>query len=275
MGAVVGVTQIALAASFAALVFSGRLASRLPAGIGLSLFAATITTVVIALGSSFPGTVGRVQDTTTTIAALMAAAIAARLASSPGQAFLTVVAALAVSTIITGIFFLLIGSFRLGNLIRFIPYPVMAGFLAGTGWLLVRGGMVVLTGAPLSFSALSGMAHAQRLFRWLPAVMGAIVALVAVRRWARPLIVPAAVIGGGLLFYAAFLVNGQSVAAARWGGWLLGPFPSGRLWHPWVTSALSKTNWRALLSQAALLPSLLAVAVIHLLMSCSSIELGV
>ena len=33
----------------------------------------------------------------------------------------------------------ILGSFRLGNLIRFIPFPVMGGFLAGIGWELSDG----------------------------------------------------------------------------------------------------------------------------------------
>ena len=29
----------------------------------------------------------------------------------------------------------------MGKLIRFVPYPVVGGFLAGTGWLLFKGGI--------------------------------------------------------------------------------------------------------------------------------------
>jgi len=33
------------------------------------------------------------------------------------------------------------GHLRLGSLARFMPYPVIAGFLAATGYLLVMGGL--------------------------------------------------------------------------------------------------------------------------------------
>ena len=42
----------------------------------------------------------------------------------------------------------MLGTFRLGNLARFIPYPVVGGFLAGTGWLLIKGGLRVAVGHP-------------------------------------------------------------------------------------------------------------------------------
>ena len=55
----------------------------------------------------------------------------------------------------TGVFLLVLVTCKLGRLIRFIPYPVVGGFLAGTGWLLVKGSLGVMTDLPLSFSQLS------------------------------------------------------------------------------------------------------------------------
>ena len=52
-------------------------------------------------------------------------------------------------TLLTGITFLVLGTFRLGNLVRFVPYPVVGGFLAGTGWLLLKGGIGVASSIEL------------------------------------------------------------------------------------------------------------------------------
>ena len=60
--------------------------------------------------------------------------------------FLTVIAATLVVTVLCGVVFLVLGRFRLGNLVRFVPYPVVGGFLAGTGWLLFKGGIYVASG---------------------------------------------------------------------------------------------------------------------------------
>ena len=46
-------------------------------------------------------------------------------------------AAISLTTLLTGLVFWLLGHFRLGGLVRFLPYPVVGGFLAGTGWLFV------------------------------------------------------------------------------------------------------------------------------------------
>ena len=38
----------------------------------------------------------------------------------------------------------------LANIVRFVPFPVMAGFLAASGWLLANGAMTVIVGTPLT-----------------------------------------------------------------------------------------------------------------------------
>ena len=50
-----------------------------------------------------------------------------------GGLFVTVSAALILSVVITGASCLAMGRFRLANLLRLIPYPVSAGFVAESG----------------------------------------------------------------------------------------------------------------------------------------------
>jgi SulP family sulfate permease len=42
-----------------------------------------------------------------------------------------------VTTLVTGLFLLLLGRLKLGNLVRYIPYPVTGGFFAGIGYIFV------------------------------------------------------------------------------------------------------------------------------------------
>ena len=59
------------------------------------------------------------------------------------------IAATLVVTVLCGAVFFALGKFKLGNLVRFVPYPVVGGFLAGTGWLLLKGGIYVASGVLL------------------------------------------------------------------------------------------------------------------------------
>ena len=60
--------------------------------------------------------------------------------------------ALSVSTLLTGILLYGVGALKLGQWLRFIPYPVVGGFLAASGILLITGGMEVVTQTELSLS---------------------------------------------------------------------------------------------------------------------------
>ena len=49
------------------------------------------------------------------------------------------------ATLLTGILLFSLGLARAGGAIRFIPYPVIGGFLSATGWLMVSGAVSVIT----------------------------------------------------------------------------------------------------------------------------------
>src|SRR5438874_11510081 len=145
-GAVIGAVEVVLAVSFAALVFGGYLVQFLPNGIGLYLVAGALTLAIMAWRAGGRGVVGSVQDAAAAVLAVVATNTAVNASGSLDQAFLTVVAATLVITLLAGVTFLVLGIFKLGNLVRYVPYPVVGGFLAGTGWLLAKGGVGVAAG---------------------------------------------------------------------------------------------------------------------------------
>jgi SulP family sulfate permease len=272
-GVIAGAIEVVIAVSFAALVFAGPLERHLPAGIGLAMFGGAVTLVALAVTSSLPVSVGSVQDTTAAILALVAAGIAA---SVPGERdLLDVALAIALGSVLAGVFFLALGTLKLGNLVRFMPYPVVGGFLAGTGLLLFRGGMGILTDAPLTLSTLDDLFRPELLPRWLPGVAFAVVVLVTMRRSGRPLMLPVVIAATIAVFYATLAATGTSLGEARTEGWLLGPYPEGALWRPWAWEALGDPSWGAILAQAGGVATALLVGVTALLLNVSGLELAV
>ena len=49
-----------------------------------------------------------------------------------------------VTSLVTGLLLLALGFFKLGNLVRYVPFPVVAGFSGGTGVVLAIGGIELL-----------------------------------------------------------------------------------------------------------------------------------
>jgi len=272
-GAVIGLVEVVLAVSFAALVYGGYLAQFLPNGIGLYLVAASLTLAILAWRAGSRGVVGSVQDAAAAVLAIVATNAALASFGSVDRAFLTVVAATLVVTLLTSVTFLLLGTFRLGSLARFIPYPVVGGFLAGTGWLLMKGGLRVAVGIDLEVRTLSKFIDSFALMRWVPAFGFGVILLVASRVVKRPLVIPAVIGIGFVVFAIGMLVTGSSLEEARTGLWLLGPFESTRLWEPWTFRAITGADWTAVLAQTPGIATAVFVAVLACLFNVGGVEL--
>ena len=140
--------QIAYCISFAALIFTGDLAGGFSLGLAGLIMGTVVTCVVIAVTSTFSPVVGGPDSPAVAVMSVLASSIAAALAAkgaSTDQIILNVLVALSVSTLLTGILLYGIGALKLGQWLRFIPYPVIGGFLAASGILLLTGGMEVVT----------------------------------------------------------------------------------------------------------------------------------
>ena len=66
---------------------------------------------------------------------------------------------LGLSAIATGIVLCGFGVTRMGRAIRYVPYPVVGGFLGATGCLIVLGAIWVITGERLQFATLDRFAN--------------------------------------------------------------------------------------------------------------------
>jgi SulP family sulfate permease len=274
-GLIIGILEVVLAASFTALIFFGDAAIHLPMALGVNLFAAMVMLAVVAFGSSLPGVVGSLQDVTTAILALISVAVIRELPGAYHETFLTLLAICMVATFITGVFLLVLGRRKLGNLVRFIPYPVIGGFLAGTGWLLVKGGMGLLVGRGLTLQTLHRFFRPDPLLKWVPGVLFAVILLFLVRRFRHFLIIPAAVVVGVVVFYVVLYATDNSVVIAKIHGWVLGPFPYAQnLWDPSTLRVFTKADWLMVLKQGVGIATVPLVAVFALLLNASGIELA-
>lgn len=272
-GLIAAIVTISMEISLAALIFSGDLSQFLPGGIGLMLFGAFIMGIVIALTTSLPGMIGVPQDTPAAIVGLIGAAIAlAMKGAEPNSIYATVLAAISVTSILTGIFFLLLGRFKASGFVRYIPYPVVGGFLAGTGWLLSLGAFGVMVSGQLSLAQLF---TANNLASWAPGAVFAVALLLILRRSNHFLITPGALILATALFYGYLLIAGIPIAEASSRGWLLGPFPSGGLYQPLTPTLFAQIDWGAILQNFGKIVTILALSVIALLLNASALEVTV
>jgi len=274
-GVLAGVVAVSNTISYGATIFSGELAQFVSLGIGLALFSGLVLTAAMALTSSHPGTIAFPKAATTPILAILAAQVALDMPSSatPDEIFITVAAALAISTLGMGLFFLLFGIFGLGRLIRFMPYPVFGGFLAGAGWLLLKGGFGVMADLPLRVDTLSRWLYPSAILRWGPGLFYAIACYLLLRRFKNDAVIPITFLIGLGIFHWVGWSNGVSISEMADQGWLLGPFTSGQLWDPYLFTKLQSANWWTISRQVLTILTLVPTALISMLFNSSGVEL--
>lgn len=255
---VVGATAAAFAISFAAIIYKGPLSPFLAQGIGLTLLGAVVMGAVAAFRYSYRGTICQPQDVTTILLAGAAGSIVAgQTAAGVAQLFPTVVALVACAAILTGAVSWASGRLRLGFLARYIPYPVIGGFLAASGYLLIVGAIGLALGRDVDFWTLPTILVGGDPARWLPWLVagGAITALTRIT--GNNLVLPVALVIIVAAFFGYLSLRGLTLADAEAAGLLLGPFPADGLLPRDPGALLSQVRWGPILGQ---LPTLFAVA---------------
>jgi SulP family sulfate permease len=274
-GLLIGAIVLVFEISVVVLIFSGDLSVFAAQGIGFVIFGSIILGLIVSLGSSLHGVIAIPQDNTGVVLALIAASISGALPASatPEERFMTVMAAIILAGVVTGLSLLFLGVFKLGNLTRFIPYPVIGGILAGTGWLLFRGGISVMSDINLSLDSLPTLFGPDMLLRWVPGLVYAVLLFVVTRRSSHHLIIPGLTILAVACFYVWLLLSGTSREAAVNMGLLLQPFSTDETWRPLNPDMLSNVNWPVLAGQLGSLLTIPFMTVISVLLNAAGIEL--
>ncbi len=274
-GFIAAIVTISVEIPLAALIWSGPLRQFRAGGIGLMLFGSFAVGIVVALTSSIPGVVSIPQDTPAAILALVAAGIAAVMQSDGQSLYVTVVAAISITSLIMALGFVLLGWFKASGFVRYLPYPVVGGFLAGTGFLLAKGAFAVMVDMPMASTDLLHIWAPDKLVEWGPGAVFALVLLVLLRRSKLFLITPVAVLLATGLFYGYLLVSHTSIVEAAARDWLLGPLPGAGLYRPLTPADLPLIDWHAILSQADKIATMLVLSAIALLLNASALEVTI
>jgi sulfate permease, SulP family len=275
-GLTVGLVSLTYSVSFAALIFTGNLSPQFPQGVGSALITSAIVGAIVALHSSFPFAIAGPDSTATAAIALMTAAIAAEIQQSHGGAerlFSTVWMAIALSTCLTGVLLYAVGRMRLGRWARFIPYPVMGGFLAGTGLLITCSSFNVMAGVRLGWKELPQLCQAATMLHWLPGVLFAAVSIGVTKIYPQPLVLPAILLGTIVGFNLLWQACGLFVPLNPH-GWFLEAVAGDKLWHSWTAASFTQVDWQILLGQLGASIVLVVVVVITLLLNITGVELA-
>ena len=259
------VAQIA----FGSFIFSGPLASHSSQGVGLILFGNFAACLVIALTGSYRGAIAGLSPALV----IAMATIGATIEAEGDPLFVTTAAALIITAVATGAGCLVIGRFRLANLMRFIPYPVAGGFVAGIGGAVCLAALSLM-GAEPDWRAVPALFDPPVLWKWCPGAAYGIALFLALKRWGNSLILPVSVALAVAAYHLALGALDISGDAARAEGLLLATTAEGSLWPALLPADLVQVQWPAMAAQVPNMLTLVVVAFICVVMNFAGLELA-
>ena len=149
-GIVAGVQFTLVSVVFAGIIFNYSrnelLSNAYPIGINLQLLSSAIGCFTNSLFSSVGISYSAVQDISTLQLALMTMSAVSLNENDLEKLVPTVLYLELVSALLCGVFYIVSGHFKLGKILRYIPYPVMAGFLGSIGYQTLMSSLSLASG---------------------------------------------------------------------------------------------------------------------------------
>jgi SulP family sulfate permease len=145
---------------------------------------------------------------------------------------------------------------RWGSYFRFVPYFVVAGFLAATGWFLFLGGVRIATGRMVALGDLTNGLSISGVTKLASAVAAFTIFLILPRWFRSPLATPTAIFAMWLAGICLLYTFGLSGAEH---GWFLPSIGTLAHWSPLV--AATELTWPV---TAKVVPELVAVTIVSL-----------
>jgi len=270
-----GVFTIIAASSFASLIFAGPLQPFTGNGIWLMLWTALVVGILVALTSSLRGVVAIPQDRIAPIMAVLVAGVVGQMPNaSPEAQCRAAIAAITMVSLITGVILYLLGRFKMGDLLQYIPYPVIGGFLAGSGWLLAVGALRVMVGHAITLAGLPELFTPDLALKWIPGLIFGSLLFVVMKRASHPLVPAAMLLAAIALFYLALFLYGSPLETARTHGWLPEAITGHEISRFPGYGPFADIPWADLGRQFNIVGTILLTSVVSVLLTASALELA-
>jgi SulP family sulfate permease len=273
-GSICSILSTAYCLSYAALIFAGPLDHVLAYGVAVTFLSAAVGGLIVALRSSLPFAVAGPDSSISVVLAAMVATVVQRLVHGGADPLVPTLIALALTTVLTGLLLCVLGFTHAGRAIRFVPFPVIGGFLGATGWLMITGAVQVVTDQRPVIVNLGTFVDGATIAKLSAAAVVGVVLHLALRRSKSPFVMPAILLAAFAATYLVLPLIGSTIAAAQAQGWMFHPQPAADLISPWQPGALQSFSWTSLPVLAGDVLAVVFVAVINFLLNTTGIEIA-
>ena len=275
-GVICSTLSVAYCLSYAALIFTGPIAHLLAYGVAVTFLSAAIGGTVVALRSSLPFAIAGPDSSISVVIAAMVATVVQRIVAHGGSADLLepTLIVMSLATAFTGLVLGILGFTHAGRAIRFVPFPVIGGFLGATGWLMIMGAIQVVTDQRPALTNFGAFLSTAAVGKLAAGLIVAIILHVLVRRSKSPFVLPGVLLAAIVVTYVVLFSTGASLGLAQAAGWMFKPQPVAGLTLPWKSGALESFSWTLLPSLTGDFLAILFVTTSTLLLNTTGIEIA-
>ncbi|KAI0974653.1 sulfate transporter family-domain-containing protein [Xylaria arbuscula] len=240
-----------------------------PAGISIFYVSTIVSQLTFSTASTFKGGVGSELIEVVPFFHNMAATITAIIGEENRDAVIaTTITSFALSSMLTGVAFYLMGRFRLGYVIGFIPRHILIGCIGGVGWFLIATGFEVsarLGEFRYDLPTARRLFTADTLLLWLIPLALAVLLFGLQRKISSRYFLPAYILCIPFIFYfVVFTSNNLSPENLRHAGWIFeAPDAEQPWWYFWTLYKFHLVHWGAIVDTIGAMFALTFFSLLH------------
>ncbi|CRK13064.1 hypothetical protein BN1723_009918, partial [Verticillium longisporum] len=240
------------------------------AGISIFYVSTIVSQLTFSAGSGFRGAVGSELIEVVPFFHNMAQTITDIVGEeNPDAVIATTITAYAISSMVTGLVFYLMGKFNFGYMVGFIPRHILIGCIGGVGWFLVATGFEV--SARMSGSLEYNLETLRKLFQhdtvllWVIPLILAIVLFYGQAKVASKYFLPLYITAIPIIFYFfVTVIDTLDVDPLRDNGWIFeGPPADEPWWYFWTLYKFHLVRWEAILDTIPAMLALTFFGILH------------
>ncbi|KAK0761059.1 hypothetical protein N5P37_006003 [Trichoderma harzianum] len=251
------------------------------AGISIYYVSTIVAQLVFSTGSIFRGAVGSELIEVVPFFHNMAAKILDIVGEdNPDAVIATTIVAYALSSMLTGLVFYLMGRFKFGFMVGFIPRHILIGCIGGVGWFLIATGFEVsarLEGSlEYNLDTLQKLMDTKTIPLWVCPLALAIILFYGQMKGASKYFLPLFILAIPLVFYLfVFSLDTLDPSTLRDHGWIfVGPPPDEPWWYFYTLYQLQLVNWGAIIQVIPAMFALTFFGILHVPINVPALALN-
>lgn len=214
----------------------------------LVLFSSIVHQVSFTCLSTLPFAIGQVQDAGLIFLSQMANTMADRLTeegATDEELVSTVIVILGVATSCLGIVLVLMGRFRMADLVSYLPLPVVGGYLAFIGYFCLEAGVsLCISKSIVTLPEWKYLLDPNLLLLAIPGIIGGLLIMAASRSSNSDTALPVSMVALPVaFFFVVFLIPGYNIERARNQGWMGETSPPVPVGDVFSMIHLNKVRW--------------------------------